>query len=84
MPTTIGVSTTGKVPCSKGLEGKLRIGGAAELGWEDMGHKSSILSGTARMVHTCNPSHSRDRGQEDLGANSLRDPISKISNAKKG
>jgi hypothetical protein len=40
-------------------------------------------------AHTCNPSYSRGKDQEDHGlksalANSPRDPISKILNTKKG
>jgi hypothetical protein len=40
------------------------------------------------MAHTCNPSYSRGRDQEDRGlklaqANSLRDPILKTPNMKK-
>jgi hypothetical protein len=40
------------------------------------------------VAHTCNPSHSRDRDQEDCSskpaqANSSRDPISKISNTER-
>jgi hypothetical protein len=40
------------------------------------------------VAHTCNPSNSRGRDQEDQGsksawANSLRDPISKIPNTKR-
>jgi hypothetical protein len=39
------------------------------------------------MAHTCNPSHSGGRDQEDYGsklaqAHSSQDPISKISNKK--
>jgi hypothetical protein len=43
----------------------------------------------ALEAHTCNPSYSRGRDQEDQGskpalANSLEDPISKIPNTRKG
>jgi hypothetical protein len=41
------------------------------------------------VAHTCNPSYSVSRDQEDCGskpaqANSLQDPTSKIPNTKKG
>jgi hypothetical protein len=41
------------------------------------------------IAHTCNPSYSGGRDQEDYGlkpaqANSLRDPILKKTNTKKG
>jgi hypothetical protein len=43
----------------------------------------------APVTHACNPSYSEGRDQEDQSfmptwANSLRDPILKISNTKKG
>jgi hypothetical protein len=45
--------------------------------------------GWAPVAHTCNPSYSGGRDQENLGlkpawANSLQNPISKLPNTKKG
>jgi hypothetical protein len=52
-------------------------------------HMLRMKCGWVPVAHTCNPSYSGCRDQEDLGskpaqANSLRDPISKNTHHKKG
>jgi hypothetical protein len=53
-----------------------------------LGSQSKPLLSQAPVAHTCNPSYSRGRDQEDQGskpalANSSQDPISKIPNTKR-
>jgi hypothetical protein len=73
-----------------GKHGAGAVGGKLEATVESrMEIPQNLKNSWAPVAHSCNPSYSGCRDQEDLGlkpapANSLQDPISTKNNTKKG
>jgi hypothetical protein len=73
----------------KGLVEWLKVALSSNPNTEKKKKGKKIYDSWALVAHTCNPSYSGGRDQEDCGlmpapANSFREPILKIHNTKQG